>query len=45
MQQSDVFNVVGEDYWDIYKANKINWQKGALGKNRKIKKYTSNRLK
>ncbi len=29
---SDVLTIVGEDYQDIYKANKINWQKGALVK-------------
>ncbi len=26
----EVLTIVGEDYQDIYKANKINWQKGAL---------------
>jgi hypothetical protein len=40
---SDVLTIVGEDYQDIYKANKINWQKGALVKTeeQKIHKLTN----
>ncbi len=36
----EVLTIVGEDYQDIYKANKINWQKGALVKTEE-QKYTS----
>ncbi len=28
----EVLTIVGEDYQDIYKANKINWQKGSTCK-------------
>ncbi len=38
----EVLTIVGEDCQDIYKANKINWQKGALVKTEEQKYKLTN---
>ncbi len=42
MQQVTRLTLVGEDYQDIYKANKINWQKGRAAKTRRTKNTQAN---